>query len=174
VIKKYEKLPRSADLKSQEIQDMIIQEVKENYTPAQGVLEGVIEQPDIAEVVAKTTDLVIERTIDIPRIIVVPKGEVTSGFNDFDLEISGINLQPVSDDILIQHLRTHERERLNDGTGIATEKKSENYLVRVLMDFDDISYDDHADLLYKLSVPTCQMRMPLPMFYNITSNGLLI
>ncbi len=151
VIKKYEKLPRSADLKSQEIQDLIIKEVKENYTPAQGVLEGVIEQPDIAEVVAKTTDLVIERTIDIPRIIVVPKGEVTSGFNDFDLDVSGINLQPVADDILIQHLRTHERERLNDGTGIANEERLENYLVRVLMDFDDISYDDHADLLYKLA-----------------------
>ena len=34
------------------------------------------EQPDIAAVVAKTTELVIQQTIDIPRILVVPKGEV--------------------------------------------------------------------------------------------------
>ena len=151
VIKKYEKLPRSTDLKSQNIQELIIQEVKENYTPAQGVLEGVIEQPDIAEVVAKTTDLFIERTIDIPRIIIVPKGEVSSGFHDFNLDASGIHLPQVDDDILIQHLRTHERVLLSDGSGIVIEDRPENYLVRVLMDFDDIAYDDHADLLYKLA-----------------------
>ncbi|MHB1142249.1 MAG: DEAD/DEAH box helicase [Sulfuricaulis sp.] len=151
VIKKYEKLSRSYDLKSPEVQALMVQEVAAIYTPVQGVLEGVIEQPDIAQVVAKTTDLVIEHTIDIPRIIVVPKGEMTSGFNDFDLDVSGINLQPVADDILIQHLRTHERERLNNGSGIVTEVRPENYLVRALVDFDDISYDDNADLLYKLA-----------------------
>ena len=151
VIRKYEKLPRSYDLKLPEVQAQIVREVKATYTLAQGVLEGVIQQPDIKQVVAKTTDLVIERTIDIPRVTLGPRGEVTSGFNDFNLDVGGIHLQPVSDDILIQHLRTHERERLNDGSGIITEDRPEDYLVRALIDFNDISYDDNADLLYKLA-----------------------
>jgi type III restriction enzyme len=151
IVKKFERLPRSVDLKSPEIQEKIVREVTAVYTPAQSVLEGVVEQPDIPQVVAKTVEYFIERSIDIPRIVVVPKGEVTSGFHDFDLDVSGIRLQPVAMDILIQSLMTNQRERLVSGTGIVREKRLEDYLVRALMDFDDISYDDHADLLYKLS-----------------------
>ncbi len=151
VIRKYENLPRSFDLASEDMQERIIRDVIEYVTPAQPELEGMKEAPDIPAIVAKATDIFIEYTIDIPRIIVVPRGEVSCGFHDFELDIAGIRLQPVDDDILIQHLRTHERERLSDGSGIVAEDRPENYLVRVLMDFDDISYDDHADLLYKLA-----------------------
>jgi type III restriction enzyme len=151
VFKKYERLPRSADLKSPEVQAQIIREVEAVYTPVQGGLAGIAEQPNIAEVVAKTADLYIERSIDIPRIVVLPKGEVTSGFHDFDLDVSSIRLQPVAMDILIQHLRTHARERLVSGDGLAEESRAEDYLICTLIDFDDISYDVHADLLYKLA-----------------------
>lgn len=149
--KKYESLPRSFDLKSEKIQAQIIRQVTEAFTPSQQVIDGTAPKVDIAKVVEKTTEQYIKLTIDIPRIIVVPKGEVSCGFKDFDLDLHGINLQPVSDDILIQHLRTHERERLNDGSGIAQETRLENYIVRALVDFDDISYDQHAEMLYKLA-----------------------
>lgn len=151
VIKKYENLPRSFDLASPDMQERIIRDVIEYVTPAQRELEGLDEAPDIPAIVARATNNFIEHTIDIPRIIVVPKGEVSCGFHDFELDVGGIHLQPVDDDILIEHLRTHQRERLSDGSGIVAENRPENYLVRVLMDFDDISYDDHADLLYKLA-----------------------
>jgi type III restriction enzyme len=65
--------------------------------------------------------------------------------------VSSIRLQPVAMDILIQHLRTHARERLVSAAGFAEEEHPENYLVRALIDFDDICYDEHADLLYKLT-----------------------
>ena len=151
VVKKYEYLPRSVDLKSEKFQAEIIREVTEIYTPAQASLEGMEEAPDISAIVAKTTAIYIERTIDIPRIIIVPKGEVSCGYRDFELDIDSIRLQPVDDDILIEHLRTHQRERLSYGSGIVAEERLENYLVRNLIDFDDISYDDHATLLYKLA-----------------------
>lgn len=150
-IKKFEKLPRSYDLKAANIQEQIVREVTAVYTPSQQVIDGTVPKVDIAKVVAETTDQYVELTIDIPRIVVVPKGEVSCGFNDFNLNTSGINLQPVSEDILIQLLRTHEREKLNDGSGIAKEDRLENYIVRALIDFDDISYDDQAELLYKLA-----------------------
>ena len=34
----------------------------------------------IADVVAKTAQLVVRQSIDIPRILVVPRGEITTGF----------------------------------------------------------------------------------------------
>jgi len=152
VIKQYENLPRSFELSSPDMQERIIKDVIDYVAPAQRELEGLAEEaPDIPAIVARATEIFIEHTIDIPRIIVVPKGEVSCGFHDFELDVAGIRLQPVDDDILIQHLRTHQRERLSDGSGIVAEDRPENYLVRVLMDFDDISYDDHAELLYKLA-----------------------
>ncbi len=151
VIKKYENLPRSFDLNSPDMQARITRDVIDTMTPVQRELEGMAEVPDISAIVAKATHIFIEHTIDIPRIIVVPKGEVSCGFHDFEMDVEGIRLQPVDDDILIQHLRTHQRERLSYGSGIVAEERPENYLVRMLMDFDDVSYDDHAVLLYKLA-----------------------
>jgi len=37
------------------------------------------------------------------------------------------------------------------GDGVVEEPRLENYIVRGLIDMDDISYDDHAQLLYKLA-----------------------
>ena len=151
VVKKYERLPSSADLKSPEIQQQIVREIETSYVSAQRTLDGVVETPDIRQVVAKTVGLFIEQSIDIPRIVVLPKGDVASGFHDFEMDVSGIRLQPVAMDILIQHLRTHDRERLVAEKDFIKEKRLEDYLVSALIDFDDICYDEHADLLYKLA-----------------------
>ncbi len=149
VIQEFERLPRSRDLKMPAVQAEIVAKVRERVRPAQREIADVAE--DLAPIVSRTTDLVVERSLDIPRIIVVPAGEVTSGFRDFNMETKGIRLQPVSQEILVEWLQSHERERLFGERGLATEERPENYLVRCLMDFDDISYDDHADLLYKLA-----------------------
>lgn len=151
VIKQFETLPRSADLKSPQVQAKIVSEVAERFRPVQGELEGVAEQPNIEQIVAKTAELFVERTIDIPRIVVQPVGEVSYGFSDFDLDTSSVSLQPVDHRILIASLQTNARERLDDSGNPIKEERPENYLVRGLIDFDDISYDDHADLLYKLA-----------------------
>jgi type III restriction enzyme len=38
---------------------------------------------DVADIVAKTTALMLNHTIDIPRVIVVPKGGVSYGYKPF-------------------------------------------------------------------------------------------
>ncbi len=151
VINRYELLPSSSQLLKKGIQEEITARVKEEIAPLQGELAGVMAQVNVAAVVAKTTELVVQQTIDIPRILVVPKGEVTSGFHSFTLDASSIHYQPVERDILIQHLRTHQQETLTALGSAQTELRIEDYLVRALIDFDDISYDNHADLLYELS-----------------------
>jgi type III restriction enzyme len=57
----------------------------------------------------------------------------------------------VDNEILIQELHRREQHRLMSGTGILPEERLEDYLVRGLIDFNDICYDDHTDLLYKLA-----------------------
>ena len=151
VIRGFERLPRSADLTMPEIQQKIVEEVKSIITPAQKELEGIGEVVDVAKVVAKTITLRNELSIDIPRITLQPVGDVTRGYREFDLGLAGVRLQPVDNEILIQELQWREQHRLMSGTGIVPEEKLEDYLVRGLIDFDDICYDDHAALIYKLA-----------------------
>jgi type III restriction enzyme len=151
VLMRYELLPSSGLLLKDEMQKEIVAKVEEALAPVQGELAGVTEAVNVAAVVAKTTELVVQQTIDIPRILVVPKGEVTSGFSPFTLGASSIHYQPVERDILIQHLRTHQQETLAAPGSAQMELRLEDYLVRALIDFDDISYDHHDGLLYDLA-----------------------
>ncbi len=151
IIRRHENLPGSAYLLQDDIQQSMVREVEEALAPVQLEIAGIDERPDIATIVQQTTSMVVNQTIDIPRILVVPKGEVSSGFQPFSLDTSGIHYQPVDRDLLIQHLRTHEQETLSFSGNQHQEPRLEDYLVRGLIDFDDISYDDHADLLYDLA-----------------------
>lgn len=151
VIKKYENLPASRYLLKKEVQKKIAEEVASYTEVGQQILTGMAEQPDIAAVVAKTVELVVSQTIDIPRILVMPKGEVSIGYHAFKLDCSGIRFQPVERDLLIRQLRTHEQETLIYGGGVQEESRPEDCLVRCLSEFNDISYDAQADLLYDLA-----------------------
>jgi type III restriction enzyme len=155
VIRKFEnqpqKLPTISFLQKPEVQAEILKEVEEKYRPAQLELDGMSKQPDLAAVVAKTSELVVEQTIAIPRILVVPKGEVQSGFRPFTLELSTLNYPAPSDELWIQFLRTGQREVVGLGEGSVEETRLEDYIVSGLVDFDDVAYDDHADLLYDLA-----------------------
>jgi type III restriction enzyme len=147
-------VPTVEHLTSPEVQVAIIREVEAQWPPAQLMLGGVVEKPDIAAVVAKTVEQVAQQTISIPRILVVPQGEVKSGFKPFQLKLDTLRYPAVSDELWIQHLRTNQLEIVALGRGGIEEARLEDYVVSGLVDFDDISYDDHADLLYDLAGQT--------------------
>ncbi|MFA5072569.1 MAG: DEAD/DEAH box helicase family protein [Nitrospirota bacterium] len=151
IIKKYEQLPGSNHLLKKEIQDKIAEEVAEYISPMQQALPEISEKQNLVAVVAKMAKLVVQQTIDIPRIFVVPKGQISVGFNAFTLDCSSIRYQPVERDLLIQHLRTNAQETLEYNGSGENESRLEDYLVRGLIDFDDISYEEHADILYTLA-----------------------
>lgn len=154
VIRKLEnqpdKLPSVTYLQTPEMRETVLREVTAQYRPQQLELEGV-SKPDLASVVAKTSELIIQQTIDIPRILVVPKGEVRSGFKPFTLDLSKINYQVPSEELWVQHLQTNRLEIIGLGHGGIEENRLEDYVVGGLIDFDDIAYDEHADLLYDLA-----------------------
>lgn len=158
VIGKYEVkrdlVPTSSALLKPEVQKEILAEVAERLKPLQGeLLAGLDESAsalDLSAVVAKTTEIVVQQTIDIPRIAVVPTGEVTTGFHAFKLDVSQLHLQPGEREIVGQMLRTNEQFTLAAEVGLK-EQRPEDYIVHALVDFDDIDYFTHADLLYDLA-----------------------
>ncbi|MEG9437557.1 DEAD/DEAH box helicase family protein [Edaphobacter sp. HDX4] len=149
-----ERVPSVSALCAIPVRQEIVRLVEEQYRSPQMDLEGVVERPDISAIVAKTTELVQKQTIDIPRILVVPTGEVKSGFHPFTLNLDAMRYPAPSEDLWSQYLRTGEREILSVGTRGTSEKRLEDYVVSGLVDFDDVSYDDHADLLYDLASQT--------------------
>lgn len=142
-------VPTSAALRNPEVQKVIAAQVAERLTPAQSELfEN--ESLDIPALVAKATEIVSNNIIDIPRISVVPTGEVTVGFRPFTLDVNGLHLQPSDRELVIHNLHTNEQDSLAAEVGI-TEQRLEDYIVYALIDFDDIDYLAHADLLYDLA-----------------------
>ena len=149
-----QKLPTAAYLTRPDIRAALVQEVAAQYRPTQLTMGAIVEPPDIASIVAKTTELVAQQTIDIPRILVVPRGKVRSGFKSFQLNLEPLRYPPVSEELWVQYLRTGGTEVVALGRGGIEEERLEDYIVGGLVDFDDISYDDHADLLYDLATQT--------------------
>jgi type III restriction enzyme len=154
-LRNFERLKSSADLRKPEVQQQIVAQVQAAIAAeggAQPEFEQFKEKVDLAAVVKKTVDLHIDLSIDIPRIVVVPTGEVTSGFADFNLDTSTIkSLKPVKQKVLIQNLGDGQRFTLDSGAAVDAEEKFEDYIVRGLIDYPDINYDKHAELLYKLA-----------------------
>ena len=140
--------PTSQALLTTEIREKIVKEVQTTLQPVQGEL--LADELDIAEIVAKTTEIMVNQTIDIPRITVVPSGEVSTGFHPFKLDLSSLHLQPSEREITIHNLHTNEQSSLSAELGMK-EKRPEDYIVFSLMDFDDIDYFTQADLLYDLA-----------------------
>ena len=87
VIKGYQhkpaEAPTSKELLTPDIQQKIVRQVSERLTGEQQSLLEKTEKRNLVEVVEKTTQFVVAQTIDIPRIVVVPKGEVSSRLPSF-------------------------------------------------------------------------------------------
>jgi type III restriction enzyme len=153
VIKRYERKLGSAEaLREKTVQQQIAEEVRELVRPIQGTLEGVVEQPRIEQIVETVAVTVADRTISIPQIVVLPKKQVTFTFEDFDLaNLESVNMRPIEDGIIIEDLRTQARVYLARALDDPREERPEDYLVRYLIERNEIDYDAHAALLYKLA-----------------------
>ncbi|CUW39881.1 putative Type III restriction enzyme, res subunit [Magnetospirillum sp. XM-1] len=153
VIRRFErKLGSVEELCQPEVRAKIVAEVRELIRPMQGTLDGVVLAPRVEEIVAVITETVTERTMSIPQIVVIPKRQVTFHFRDFDLnELGSINHRPLDDGLVIQTLRTEVKTYLAKTVDDPREERMEDYLVRHLIDRNEVDYDSHADLLYKLA-----------------------
>jgi type III restriction enzyme len=132
------------------IQQQITQRVQERMLPKQGDLLATAGPSPVADIVQQTVAVLVEHTIDIPRISVVPKGPVKSGYKLFKLDLSKMNFQPQDMALVGQGLKTG-KQVLYGQSSTVLESQLENYIVRELINYDDVDYDQHAELIYELS-----------------------
>jgi type III restriction enzyme len=153
VIRRYErKLGDVEALRKEEVQQQITAEVRELIQPMQATLAGIVGGPRVEKIVNVVATTVADRTISIPQIVVIPKRQVTFRFEEFDLKnLETINVQPIEDGLVIQNLRSEARTYLAKAVDDPRESRMEDYLVRYLIERNEIDYDSHADLLYKLA-----------------------
>ncbi len=143
-----------AGLQAPTIQAEIVQEVARQYRPSQLAMEELRPTPNFTEIVAQTAALMAQQTIDIPRIITVPLGETRSVYEPFTLDFSGFYRSPPSEELWVQYLREGHTERLGIFRTRRNESRLEDYVVFELINFNDICYDEIADLLYDLAAQT--------------------
>ncbi len=155
------KLPSSKALNDADVQQRLVAKVKrwaEEAAPPQASLPGMEAEkatsPEalVSQVVRHVTERLIELTIDVPQIAILPTREVNYRFQAFTLEgLEKINFQPVSQELLLLHLEDNKTARIQWEGADAPEIRPEDYIVRQLVDQDAIDYDEHADLLYALA-----------------------
>jgi len=142
-------LPNSAALRNPDVQQEIVRRVEARMTPQQTELLPV-DGPAIASIAIGTAEAIADYTIDIPRILVKPKGTIQSGYKPFDLDVSRLSFQPQDQQLVGRGLQTGKDVLYGQSSTIA-ESRLEDYIVRELIGFDDISYDDHSELIYGLA-----------------------
>ena len=148
--------PTSAALSAPSVQERIAQLVQQRLVPSHVGTQGELLESKfnnaaaVAEVVKMAVDVFVEHTIDIPRISVVPVGPVKSGYAPFVLDMSRLNYQPLANTLESHGLQSNKVLTYGEAA-IVEESRFEDYIVRELINFDDVSYDDHADFIYGLA-----------------------
>ncbi|WP_300437482.1 DEAD/DEAH box helicase family protein [Zoogloea sp.] len=145
-------VPISTALNTASVQEKLTQLVMQRLVPQQGELLNTeaSNAEAVAAVVKKSVEVFIEQTIDIPRITVVPVGPVRGGYRSFVLDVSRMNYQATDQQLLSQGLQSG-RQLTYGEAAVIEEARLEDYIVRELINYDDVSYDDHADLIYELA-----------------------
>ena len=159
----YEHLSSSSELSSINTQKQLAEQISKKIKSDKETwkLDKVTTDAMIHDTVKAITENFSECTIDIPNIILIPSSKVTYGFHDFDLEgLERLNFEPVSEEILVRHLRTNKSSFvLSEETGFDGYKEGEsleNYITQSLMNHELVDYGAHADLLYKLAKQTVE------------------
>lgn len=145
------KIKNIDDLKSSDVQKLAIKKMVEHIesSPQQSLFKN-----QLVEAAKKQYEAVVEelvsKTIPIPRILVQQSNEVRSGFHDFELDVSGLNYQPVSEEIIRRTLRTNLSEVLQSGESGVERDTPSNIIMNELVNYPEVDYDREAKLLYKI------------------------
>jgi len=108
-------------------------------------------EEELVKIVKQVTEVHIQNTIDIPRISVTPSEDVTSGYDQFELDIQGLNLQPNEGRELLGHSLEKNTIFSIKADEVVQEKSPQDRLVYALIDYDDIDYFTQSSLLYNLA-----------------------
>ena len=133
----------------------IVRQIAQDALVSQRAKDGLfssITDKRAEEVVGELCAMFTAKTIAVPQIVLTPNDQVSFGFKPFRLEgLESWNYQPLSTELLLQVLRTEKRSIISSSEGGERQARLEDYIVARLIDFDEVDYDAHAELLYDLS-----------------------
>lgn len=143
------------DLQKKEVKQKLREKAIE--TIKESVKDSLFAEQDAAEQIAQVDEIiniVVEdykkNVIEIPRIV-VEQQNVKAVFEDFDLDTSkGYNLDELHREIIRQGLHDSTEFEVITGKSGSSKRPAIEQLIVLLIDFDDIDYDEISDLLYKL------------------------
>ncbi|MBL0276662.1 MAG: DEAD/DEAH box helicase family protein [Anaeromyxobacter sp.] len=141
-----------SDLSDPEVQASIAAEAEATWLASRPpTLPGIVNLPDAREVTREVVEVVRSQVIEVPRVMVVPSGEVKIRYREFSLDLSSVRYQPPDEKIVEVEIRTGERRSRAAELYAFREQRAEDYIVSGLIDFDDVDYDQSKDLLYSLA-----------------------
>lgn len=138
-----------SDLNASAVQDAIAKAVAS--APKANNELFTVSPEKTAEIVKAVCERFVERIIPIPALTITPTETVSFGFKTFSLDLSSWNYQPLAQELLIQVLRTEKTQTIIGDASGEHQERLEDYLVAKLIDYPEIDYDAHADILYDLS-----------------------
>lgn len=142
-------VPSLADLSKPDVQAAIAQAVASAPKPQEELFP--VSPEKTAEIVKAICDKFVEQIIPIPALTITPTEAVSFGFRTFELDLKNWNYQPLAQELLIQVLRTEKTQTIiGDPTG-EHQARLEDYIVAKLIDYPEVDYDAHADILYDLA-----------------------
>lgn len=135
----------------EKLREKVIATIKESVKDSLFAEQDAVEQ--IAQV-DEVIDIVVEdyknNVIEIPRIV-VEQQNVSAIFEDFELDTSnGYNLDELHREIIRQGLTDSTDFEVIAGKSGSSKRPAAEQLITLLIDFDDVDYDEVSDLLYKL------------------------
>ena len=144
------------DLSKKEIKEKIRKSIKEKAS--QGTMFNNLHEKQIDDIFEEKyqtiTESIIKKTIEIPRITIQLKNDTEFGFKDFNLDTKTMEkFSPVEEKIFVRYLqeqkKTYTYSVTNDDS--SGEQNWLQTIVSELLNYDEIDYDEHGDLLYKLA-----------------------
>lgn len=147
---------RATDLQRREVQDTIVERIMTEMVAEPQMQLFTEEREAIEEQVREAINYVYEHveasSIKIPRITIVPEEDFEVGFRDFNLDTQNLRLSEVSEDLQEKVLTRNEGiQILLKGGRHRSVSDHRDIIVNELINFNEVDYDDHADLLYKLA-----------------------
>ncbi|MCE5301441.1 MAG: hypothetical protein LLG37_11315 [Spirochaetia bacterium] len=91
-----------------------------------------------------------DNIIEIPKIVLQQETGDRAYFEDFDLDVAGLNIQPLSEEIMRTTLRTMENETIAGGRG-APQDNLDKILINEIINHPEVDYDSNTALLFKLT-----------------------
>ena len=152
VLPRYQSRVQSmAQLNDPKVVGQIVEDTLAAQRTKDGLFSGVTAER-AAEVVKEVCAVFTAKTIAVPQIVLTPTDQVSFGFKSFQLQgLEKWSYQPISKELLVQTLRTEQRYLISSSEGGEREERLENYIVARLIDFDEVDYDTHAEMLYDLA-----------------------